>query len=678
MKVPLSLLKEYLDFTQTAEELADCLTLAGIEVEGIETCLDETILEVTLTPNLGHCLSIVGIARELAAQLGLPLQKKEYRINEEADPIEKYIQVHYIDKKQCPRFSCRALLGVKVGPSPDWLKKKVESYGMRSINNVVDVSNLVLLETGQPSHAFDYDKLEGKQIFITSQTEYKEMITLDDQLRAIPPNALLFCDTAKALDFAGIMGAKSSAVTDSTTNLLIVAPYVSASSIRKTTKMLGLRTEASQRFEKGTDPNAVLEALNYSSYLLQQVAGGKIAQGAIDLKSHAFEEKKILCRTERVNSILGTHLSTSEIAELLERLQMRVVEETLHTLLLSVPTYRNDITQEIDLIEEVARVYGYNHIEKPLPRHVSSTLANAPLYTLEKTVRTLLIAEGLQELLTCDLISPTQAERTLENTLKKDAIIEVLHSHSVDQSVLRTTLLSGLLQAVQYNIDHGTSDIAAFELGRVHFKEKDAYLEPMTAGIILSGKQSPHHWDTPQKEWDFFDLKGILENLFAALHIEDVTWETAHLHNFHPHRQARLKKGETLLGVLGEIHPKHLAWLDISQRILFAEINVQELLPLLPKEIHMTDLPQYPGSVRDWTILLPDKQPIETILRALRSVPSSLLESVTLLDLYKSEQIGKDKKNATFRFLYRDRARTLSFEEVETEHARILATVSVT
>jgi phenylalanyl-tRNA synthetase beta chain len=680
MKVPLSWLKEYLNFTQSPEELANVLTLAGIEVEGIETsslkfsgivvgqvletsrhpsadrlCIakvsdgkeefqvvcgasncragiktafakigatlfdeegksfkikrsklrdvesfgmlcsatelglsdglegimelseefevgkdlasyySDLIFEVSLTPNLGHCMSIYGLARELSAQLDIPLKKLSYSLNEDEEPIEKCIQALLIDKKQCLRYACRAVKGIQVGPSPEWLKKKIEACGVRSINNVVDIGNLVMLEFGQPLHLFDLDKIEGKKIIITAQTDYKELETLDDAKRLIPPDVLLICDTAKPLAFAGVMGGKSSAVSDQTVNVVIEAAYFTPQAIRKSARLIGLKSDSSQRFEKGIDPSGVIDALNYAAFLLQKVAGGKICKGFIDQKAHEFVEKKIACRIQRVNQLLGTLLSAGEIVGLLRRLGMRILQETNHELLVEVPIYRNDISIEVDLIEEVARVYGYNNIPKPIPLLTISTIPHAPLYLMEKEVRTRLMAEGLQELITCDLISPKQAAMMLEHSMSKEALISVLLSHSVDQSVLRPSLLPGLLQAVKYNIDHGTTHIAGFEIGRTHFKEKDQYIEPTVAGIILSGKRAPYHWDPKPEDFDFYDLKGIIENLLASLKIEGVNFEISHLQNFHPGRQAKIKKGEAVLGVMGEVHPEHLAQIDVPK-----------------------------------------------------------------------------------------------------------------
>ena len=787
MKVPLSWLKEYLNFTQSPEELANTLTLAGIEVESIESsplkfsgvvvgkilatekhpsadrlCIakvsdgneefqvvcaapncrpglrtafakigseladeegkpfkikksklrdvesfgmlcaadelglgsgqegimelseefetgrdlaayySDIIFEISLTPNLGHCMSVYGLARELSAQLNIPIKKAVFSLKEEEEPVEKSAQVLLIDKKQCPRYSCRVVKEIKVGPSPEWLKKRVEACGVRSINNVVDIGNLVMLEFGQPLHMFDLDKIEGK-ITVVSQTDYKELETLDEAKRAIPQEALMICDAVKPLAFAGVMGGKSTAVSDRTVNVVIESAYFTPQAIRKTTRLIGLKSDSSQRFEKGVDPNGVVEALNYAAFLLQKIAGGKVANGYVDQKTHEFGEKKIACRISRVNHLLGAALSTGEIISLLRRLGMTILQETNHELLVSVPTYRNDISIEEDLIEEIARVYGYNNLPKPIPRLTTSTIAHAPLYLMERTVRQRLIGEGLQEFLTCDLISPAQAAMAIEHPIDKEALISVMHSHSVDQSVLRASLLPGLVQVVKYNLDHGTSNIAGFEVGRVHLRDQDQFVEPTAIGIILSGKRAPYHWDPKPDNVDFFDLKGILENFLTSLNIEGISFEISHLHHLHPGRQAKIKKGDVVLGVMGEVNPAQMARIDVSQPVFFAELNLHELIPFVPKQWKVADLSPFPGSERDWTVTLNDELPIEDVLHVLRSVPSRLLERVTLLDLYKSEQIGKDKKNATFRFFYRDIEKTIAYEAVEKEHARMIS-----
>ena len=675
MKVPLSWLKEYLDFSLSAQKLAEVLTLSGVEVEGIESIGQESVLDISLTPNLGHCLSILGLARELSALLDTPLKKPTFSFTEEGQPIEKYVGVTIVDNKQCLRYACRLLTQVRVGPSPDWLKRRLELCGMRSINNVVDVSNLVLLEWGQPLHIFDYAKIADKRILIASQTPFATLETLDDVVRPIPPDALLICDAEKPLAFAGVMGGKHSAISEETQTILIESAYFTSRAIRRSSRSLGLRTDAAQRFERGIDPLGVVDALNYAVYHLQQVAGGVIAQGAIDQKVETFERRKIACRIARVNALLGTSLSLREVARWLTRLGMEV-EERQTELIAHVPPYRSDLTIEEDLIEEVARLYGYNNIELRPPRMLASPLPHSPLYLFENEMRSRLVSQGLQEFLHCDLISPSQAKMLSENSLSEKASVTVLHAKSIEQSVLRTSLLASLLQAVKYNVDHYQSDIAGFEIGKIYFRQEEKWIEEPTLAIALSGKRTPYHWDPKPEEFDFFDLKGVVENVFEGLCREKLDFEVSHFHHFHPGCQAFIKIGETIIGAMGEVHPTHLETVDIPQRVYFAEWSVREVMRHLFKLQSVVDAPLYPGSERDWTVTLPDALSVQRVLEAIWSVKEPLLERVSLLDLYKSEQIGKDKKNVTLRFFYRSSERTVEFDAVEKAHAKRMQAVA--
>ncbi len=641
----------------------------------LESFYADAILEMSLTPNLGHCMSIYGIARELSAILGLPLAKLDFPVHEIGNPIGEKVRLSLIDKKQCLRYACRLVENVQVGPSPDWLKKRIESTGFRSVNNVVDIGNFVMLEMGQPLHMFDANLISGDHIIISSQTPHTKLETLDGAQRDIPPDVLLICDDNKPLAFAGVMGGMSSSITEKTRSILIEAAVFSPQSIRKTTKILSLRSDSSNRFEKGVDPNGVVNALNRAASLLEEIAGGAVASGYLDQKAHAFQDKRIACRLNCVNELLGTQLSLNEVQEIFRKLGFQNVLEGSHSLIVSVPTFRNDISIEADLIEEVARIYGYNNIPRRPPRHVASTILPAPMYMMEKAARTRLVAEGLQECVTCDLISPTQAEMSIENALSEESLISVLHPSSIDQSILRASLLPGLLQVVKYNRDHSNDNLCGFEIGRVHFKNGKNFKEFSTAGIVITGKSSPYHCNPKPREVDFFDLKGTVENLLTGLHIGPVAFVRSHLHNFHPGRQASIKVGEQTIGVLGEVHPKHIQKLDIGQRVYFAEINLQDILELAPKSGQVAAINPFPGSERDWTITVAEEMTVAKLLDIIQESSSCLLEQVYLLDLYKSDQIGEDNKNVTFRFCYRDQKKTIAFETVEKEHARLIEAV---
>lgn len=635
----------------------------------------DTILQLSLTPNLGHSMSVYGIARDLSALLQIPLKFPSFSLQEEEISIENLIKVELLDQVQCERYACRMLQGVSVGPSPLWLQKKLEQAGFRSVNNVVDIGNLILQELGQPLHIFDYQTIADHTLQITSTTPFLELETLDSVTRLIPPGVLMICDEEKPLAFAGVLGGKSSAVSDKTSDVLIEAAYFTPQSIRKSSKWLKTKTDSSQRLEKGTDPNFIPKALDYAVYLLQKVAGGKIVKGMIDKKTSSFSPKKIICRLKRINHILGTQLNPSDIFKILFSAGMHVTEQSAEQFQVLVPFFRHDLNLEIDLIEEIARLYGYNNIVQTTPTHISSPLLHCTAYQLEKQLRTYLLEEGLQEFITCNLISPDQSKKTSENTLPSSFSISVLHPHSLDQSVLRSSLLPGLLQVVKHNYDRENQDLSGFEIGKIHFHLKDEYIEQSAIGIILTGKSSPYHIDPKPRAYDFFDVKGVIENLCALLHVEPISFSPSHLHNFHPNRQAIITCQDSIIGSLGELHPRHSSELGIEQRIYFAEINIEELAPFIKQTSLVKPLISFPGSERDWTITIADKIPIGSILEIIKANSSSLLERITLLDLYKSSQIGKDRKNITFRLFYRDKLKTIAFEAVEKEHSRIIETV---
>lgn len=668
MKLSLSWLKEFLDLKLSPEKIADALTLAGLEAEGIEEKEGDFIFEIGLTPNLGHCMCVLGIARELSAVLQIPLKRKEIVLEESNEKIDVSLKIE--DREKCQRYSCRLVKNIQVGPSPQWLKKKLEHSGLRSINNVVDIGNLVMLECGQPLHMFDYDQVEGKTIVV--RTGKGMLQTLDEQERVIPEDALLICDKHKPLAFAGVMGGLSSAVTDQTMNVLIEAAQFTPQSVRKSCKNLNLRTDSSIRFERGIDPLYITSALDRASELLASVAGGEICRGMVEFIAQDYVPTILTLNTDRANRLLGTNLSLREIAMLLGRLEIEVLSEVENILKVQVPSYRNDLRAEIDLIEEVGIMFGFNNIARPIPRHASSTLSNAPLFQFEEEVRTKLVALGLQECLTCDLISPKLAEIAVENSLDSSMQIHVLHPASIDQSILRTSLLPGLLQVVKFNLDRQNQNIAAFEVGHIHFKDKENYFGEPAAGIILTGSVEPYHFENKPPKVDFFDLKGYVENILASIGIETAVFETSHLQNFHPGRQARIKVGDVTAGALGEVHPEHLRTLDIGQRVYYAELNLHDLLNLKRNVHRAAKINQFPGSERDWTITLEEKMPIGKVLSEIRSFPSTLVEHVFLLDLYKSDKIGKDRKNATFRIQYRDPTKTIEYQDVEDEHKRLL------
>lgn len=684
MKFSLAWLKEYIDVELPTEQIAKILTSAGLEVDDVKSvsleadekggascCGQDHVYEVSLTPNLGHCASILGIARELSAAIEKPVKLAFKPCDETGADLSSLVKVDLQDKKKCPRYACRLIQGVKVGPSPQWMQQRLLACGIRPVNNIVDITNYVQLELGQPLHAFDYDKLDGRELIVRTAKEGELFATLDGKERTLAAEDLVICDQEKTVAIAGVMGGFNSEVDGQSVNVLIESAHFNPSAIRRTSKRLGLQTDASKRFERSVDPDGVIQALDRAASLMHELAGGKICRGRIDLKEE-IQPRSVDCRLSRVNQLLGTQLGLSEVENLLQRLDFGIHFDGKDTFTLKIPTYRADISQEIDIVEEVARIYGYDNIAAGAPRYHASSLPHAPIYIFENQVRARLLSEGLQELLTCDLIGPSMLSVAKEAAMPEEATIRVLNPTSVEQSVLRTSLLPGLLQVVKTNAAHQISDLSGFEVGRIHFKDKEHYKEQSVVGIIMTGKAKPHHWKHKPEDVDFFDLKGCVEALLDLLGVKNAAFKKNGLPSFHPGRQLAVYVDALEVGSFGEVHPAIVKRLDVPQRIYFAEINLHDLYKVQGRQAKVKPLAVFPSSSRDWTVSLPIGITPEELLQQIRKVAKPLLEEVVLQDLYENNALGKGVRNVTLRFVYRDNDKTLEQESVDAEHWRLV------
>ncbi len=695
MKFPLSWLKEYIDVGDlTPTKIAEILTSAGIEVDSVKySCASSTesscssndgnkdadaIFEVSLTPNLGHCASILGIARELSAAINVPIKTSRTTLQSDGSNIQQLVNVEVQDVKRCPRYACRLVKGVKVAPSPEWMQERLNACGVRPVNNIVDITNYVLLESGQPLHAFDFDKLLGSNLIVRTATPNEPFMTLDGRERTLHEEDLLICDAERPVAIAGVMGGLNSEVDEACQNVLIESAHFLPSAIRRTSKRLGLQTDASRRFERAVDPNGVLDALDRAAQYMHEIAGGHICQGVIDHKEGevSFSELSVLCRLTRINQLLGTQLGVSEVENIFKRLDFKVTWDGQDHFELKIPTYRADIKEEIDLVEEVARVYGYDNIIASAPSYHSSLLPHAPIFIFENQVRARMLSEGLQEFLTCDLIGPSLINIVSHADMPEEATVRVLNPTSIEQSILRTSLLPGLLQVVKSNFSHQNHDLSGFEIGRIHFKDKEQYKEQSVVGVVMTGKVRPHHWKQKAENVDFYDLKGVIENLLAMMGIENPIFKSNKFTSFHPGRQLAIYVGSLEIGSLGEVHPSIVKRLDVPHRIYFAEINLHDLYkvhPVLKKKV--SELPIFPSSTRDWTVTLSGGQSVEKILEILDSLTEPLLEEVLLLDIYENDSLGKGVRNVTFRFVYRDIEKTISQEAADAAHWALIGTI---
>ncbi len=636
----------------------------------------DIIFDISLTPNLNHCASVMGVARELAAAIEKTISKPVVQVLcDESQLIDSMVSVEIKNVEKCPRYACRLIKGVKVGPSPEWLQRKLIACDQRPVNNVVDATNLVLLEQGHPLHAFDFDSLAGRRVIVRRAENGEKFVSLDEKERLLSDDDLMICDSEKPVAIAGVIGGLNSEVNSETQNVLLESAYFEPAGIRRTSKRLNLQTEASRRFERGADPNQVLESLDRAAVLIQEICGGSICSGIIDQKEKDFSEKEVVCRLSRANAVLGTHIGMSEVESIFLRLGFSVRWDGKDVFTLSIPTYRVDIEEEIDLIEEIARIYGFENIPKPLPSYRSSDLPHAPIFLFEREIRSRLISAGLQEFLTCDLIGPKLIETINNPVMPEENVVKVLNPTSVEQSVLRTSLLPGLLHVAKHNYDRECHHVSGFEIGRVHFKEEGQFREQSMAAILLMGNRNPSHWERKENEIDFFDLKGIIEALFHETGIQSFTMRNRSVSHFHPGRQGTVFVEDLEVGTMGELHPSIIRQLDVPKKIYYAEIDLHLLYRVRKTEFVMRDIPFYPASDRDLTMTIKESQSLQSVFDCIDSVKSRLLEKVSLIDIYQGKQVGEGNKNITLRFVYRNLKKTVSQEAVDAEHARITSQI---
>ena len=639
----------------------------------LHTLFGDAVFDISLTPNLGHCMSVLGIAREMGALLNRPIHLPFFEIHEDGIDSELTIQIE--DPNDCFFYTCQKISGIQMGPSPKWMQERLEKGGVRSINGIVDVTNYVMLELGQPLHAFDAKKVQGQTLKVQRTKTPISFPTLDGKTHTIPENVLMIYDAENPLAIAGIMGGASSQITETTTEIILEAAHFHPSIIRKGSKTLSIRSESSIRFERGIDFERVKMALQRATSLIAQMGTDLFIEKRVEKVGKIHTKQRIFLRHSKVNTLLGTAFSLEDIQSLLHRLDMETAREK-EGLTVFIPSYRNDITQEIDLVEEVARIYGYNHLPKRQERIFPSTLSHSPLYQLKRNGSKCLIASGLQEIVTCDLISPELAGLALGPPEEGKEAISVLHPSCVDQSILRPSLLPGMLQVAKHNIDRHRHDLCFFELGNIYFKKEGTYTQRLTAGILLTGKRGPHHWEKKGEGVDFFDLKGIVELVIDTFQALKGTIEKACLTHFHPHIQGKIVFKKGVLALLGEVHPHLLKGLKIDKKVWYAEIDLEALPVKNWKKKTLVPLPQFPGSNRDWTFICDQNAPIGTILQAIESFPSKFLKTCECLDLYQGEAIGTHKKSCTVRLLYRNDAETIKQSQVEAEHARLVQEIT--
>jgi phenylalanyl-tRNA synthetase beta chain len=631
---------------------------------------DDQVLELGLTPNRSDCLSMLGVAYEVAAILGREVKLPEINLESGQEKASDYVSVIVEAKEDNPLYVAKVIKNVKIGPSPLWMQTRLMSSGIRPHNNVVDITNYILLEYGQPLHAFDYDRLGSKEILVRRAKDGEKFITLDDTERTLSSDHLVITNGTEPVALAGVMGGANSEVTSDTTTVLLEAAYFNGATVRKASKDHGLRSEASARFEKGVDPNRVRDSGDRAAYLMAKYAGGEVLEGTSEVDVMTVEPAVVSVTLEKINRVLGTDLNTADVKQIFDRLQFPVTIEE-DTVTVTAPTRRGDIKIEEDLIEEVARLYGYDNIPKTLPVG-STTPGKLNDYQLKRrVVRQYLEGAGLYQAVTYSLTSEDKASQF---ALEKGEFIRLAMPMSEDRSILRLSILPQMLEVLKYNIARQNDSIGIYETGAVFLsngaEELPAEKEHVAAAI--TGLWHSHSWQGEKKPVDFYVLKGILEGLFDKLGLgNQVEFVQAKVEGMHPGRTAEVRLNGENIGFAGQVHPNVQKDLDLKETYVF-ELSLKAILetPLAP--LQYAAIPRFPSITRDIALVANKETVSGTMKEIILTAGSPLLKEASVFDLYEGEKMEAGKKSIAFSLKYMDPERTLTDEEVTKVHNRVL------
>ena len=666
------------------EDAAGIMELEGDLCEGADLAealgLVDAVLDIGITPNRSDCLSIVGIAREVAFLTGKTLRYPMVHPQESDEDIRIATSVRILDPDLCPRYTARMIRGVTVGPSPAWMRRRLEAAGIRAINNVVDVTNFVMLEFGQPLHAFDFRFLEEGRIEVRRSREGELFVSLDGKERALQGGTLLICDGKKPVAIGGIMGGLNSEVKDDTKDILLESAYFNPSSIRRSARSLGMGTDAAFRFERGIDPEGVVRAANRAAQLVAEVSGGTILRGILDEYPLPLKTaEKIPFRTTRANSVLGTSIPEPEMIRILEGIEMKVEKVGEGRYSVAPPSFRVDIAREIDLVEEIARLWGFDRVPVTMP-HVS---AEPPVETaktvVEGRIRDFLAGCGYSETISYSFITPASADTLgLSEGDRRRNWVKIANPLTEDQSVLRTTLVWSLAETWRYNVSVGCPDLKIYELGKVFFfrGEGELPVERNRVGGLIAGTRYDDRWGFGGQQADFFDLKGCVEGLLDALRFSRAEYRSDFREPFlHPGRSCGVFLGGEPAGFVGEIHPSVQTALGVKTRAIVFELDLDMLTEGFSDRALFREIPRYPASARDVAFLADASIEAEEMMRIVRSTNEELLESVDIFDVYTGRGIPEGMKSVGMRFSYRSSARTLTDEEICGVHEKIVGAI---
>lgn len=635
--------------------------------------INDTVFELEITPNRPDCLSHIGIARELSAYYGKELKYPETEIkNEIEEKTSDNVKVSIEDSNLSRRYVTRILKNVTVKESPKWLKERIESVGLRSINNIVDVSNFILMEMNHPNHVFDLDKIEGNEIKVKSAVKGDKLVTLDEQERELEDGDIVICDSKKILALGGVMGGLDSEVTDNTKNILLEVAQFNPQNVRKTSRRLTLSSDSSYRFERGIDVEDSIKVINRLANLIQEVAGGEILNSYVDVYPVPHENKVAELNFERLNRFVGKVIPREKVIEILRNLEIDV-KDNGETLTLTAPSYRGDLELEQDYFEEVIRMYGFDNIENILPRVDINKNSTLDTTKLTDRVKTICASVGLKEVINYSFIPKDALQKLKFTGVSEDKLIDISNPITEDFVTMRPTLLYSLIKNAKDNMNRNVSNIRFFEVSRTFEKAEELAKEDIKVGIILAGENDKTLWNPKPVHYDFYDLKGIVEEIFSKLKFQNFSLKRSVQTEFHPGRSADIFVGKEYIGSFGEIHPDVLENFGLNKKtVLVAEFNIELIKKYINKPFVYQGIVKYPAVPRDLALVMNENILVGDVLKTIEKIDKKV-EKVELFDIYQGIGVEPGKKSVAISILLRDDSKTLEEKEINDIIDKILA-----
>jgi phenylalanyl-tRNA synthetase beta chain len=666
MKVPLSWLREFVDFPAEPRQLGEDLTFVGLALDGLEGRGTDAVLDLDVTTNRVDCMNVYGVAREVSVLYGVPLRRPDLSFPETGPPASEALEVTIEAPDLCPRF-CARVLDVRLGPSPPWIRDRLEAVGVRPINNVVDLTNYVMIEMGHPSHAFDLARVPEGRLIVRWAREGDRLTTLDGVGRILSGRVGVVAGKEGALALAGIMGGASSEVSDETRTVALEAAWWDPLSIRRASKALGMRTEASHRFERGADPEAPPDATARITHLLARIGAGTARPGLIDRRPVPRAGRATTFRLARASAVLGTPVAEDRARQILTGLGFGLKEQP-EKWNVEIPSWRSDVDREADLIEEVGRHVGIDRIPSTVPPSRGAE-GLRPTQVAVRAVREALVGSGLTEVINYAFVSDAEAGP------QAPARLRLANPLSEEQGALRSSLvMPGLVSTLRANLRQGRRDVRVFEMGRVFGSTPHGPEEESRVAVLLAGAVAPH-WSGPRRTADFFDAKGVVELLARRLGVGRVAFETDGAPGFlHPGKAAVVSLDGKPRGYVGSLHPDVTEAGELRDEAVVAELELEPLTTVAPP-VRFRPLPRSPAVARDLSVVSDESVPAAEIEARIRAAAGELLKEVSVVDRYVGPRVAPGQRSLTFSLAYQDPGRTLTGEEVQASVDRVVASL---